>query len=770
MATRKIKTTARRREVRRTIERPNRQWLRWFNRHEVYLTVLHVVLFTTLSSLMVISGRGRLPNEEGQPVTEPVISRVRFESIDKEATAANVEKEPAYYKPNTIFFDTIRDRLMDLVGLAADKNIQSIQNIPEEQVKSLQLTDLALEKLRDFVDQDTPSKSWLDLVDQFISDLSGLAILSESDIARERENKALAIMILHPKDSAREQRDYLIFSQKDAEKDSFLKSRIDGINQFPKALRAVVLAVVINKIEPTYVWDEKETQHQRDKAKTRPDIIVKQTFEPNDVLVQVGVEQQRTITDLDIRLIKAERLAYQQQLNPVNRAAIVIGNVAVVLILASSLWMYFATYYERIVANAMRGLAIMTLLLLAQGLGLALSSFGSEFVYFSCILPTLAVSIVLAIAYDQRFALAVGAIHSLLVTFGLDLPLGFLLVLLVGVAVAVKQLYEVRSRSKLVLAGLWTGMAMSISVVLIGFMDRPLHVPGEHMRIGLDAVWVLAAAFVAGLLVHGILPGIERLFSITTSMTLKELNDISHPLLRKLADQAPGTHLHSLTIGDMGETAADAIGADGLMCRVGAMYHDIGKINKPAYFVENQGGGPNKHNKLSPAMSLLIIVGHVKDGIEMAREYHLPPAIRHFIESHHGTTLVEYFYHAAKKQQQSDTAAKPEPSEFEFRYPGPKPRTKEAAIIMLCDSIESAARTMTAATEPTPARLEQLVHQIANKRLMDGQFDECNLTLQELSKIEQSITKTLCAIYHRRIAYPSDQDESETQVEGAESA
>jgi hypothetical protein len=181
------------------------------------------------------------------------------------------------------------------------------------------------------------------------------------------------------------------------------------------------------------------------------------------------------------------------------------------------------------------------------------------------------------------------------------------------------------------------------------------------------------------------------------------------------------------------------------------MYHDIGKINKPAYFIENQAGGPNRHAKLSPAMSLLIIVGHVKDGVEMAREYGLPPAVRHFIESHHGTTLVEYFYHAARQQQDAQHA--PPPDEFEFRYPGPRPQTTEAAILMLGDSIESAVRSL---DTPTAPRIEHLVQQIANKRLADGQFHACNLTLQQLFKIQESMTKTLTAMYHGRIKYPSD--------------
>jgi putative nucleotidyltransferase with HDIG domain len=260
-----------------------------------------------------------------------------------------------------------------------------------------------------------------------------------------------------------------------------------------------------------------------------------------------------------------------------------------------------------------------------------------------------------------------------------------------------------------------------------------------------------------GLLVQGALPAIERLFRVTTSMTLKELNDGTLPLLRRLAQEAPGTYQHSLRIADMAEAAAEAIGANSLLCKVGAMYHDIGKINKPQYFIENQAGGPSRHQGLSPAMSLMIIVGHVKDGVELAREYRLPPQLRQFIETHHGTTLVEYFYHAAKQQRVD--AAEPAPSEFEFRYPGPKPQSKEAAILMLCDAIESASRAM---PEPTAARLEALVRTMSQKRLNDGQFDECSITLQDLHRIEVSITKTLIAMYHGRIAYPKDEATAKT--------
>jgi len=248
---------------------------------------------------------------------------------------------------------------------------------------------------------------------------------------------------------------------------------------------------------------------------------------------------------------------------------------------------------------------------------------------------------------------------------------------------------------------------------------------------------------------------IERAFDITTGMTLIELRDPKQPLLRELQQRAPGTYNHSLNVASIAEAAADAVGADPLRTYVGALYHDVGKMNKPEYFVENQSGGINKHDKLSPAMSLLVIVGHVKDGVELAREYALPRSLFPFIEQHHGTTLVEFFYHRARKQAEEQAGGaddKDMPSEIEYRYPGPKPQSKETAILMLADAVESATRTL---SEPTPSRIDALVRSLANKRLMDGQFDECDLTLRELSAIVESISKTVASIYHGRIAYPA---------------
>lgn len=231
------------------------------------------------------------------------------------------------------------------------------------------------------------------------------------------------------------------------------------------------------------------------------------------------------------------------------------------------------------------------------------------------------------------------------------------------------------------------------------------------------------------------------------------MGDPAHPLLQELARRAPGTYNHSINVAALGEAAAETIGANGLLVRVGAYFHDIGKMLKPEYFVENQGLGPNPHGALVPAMSTLVIISHVKDGVELARRHHLPKSIIDFIEQHHGTTLVAYFYGQAAKLC-ADDPDQGDVDETTFRYPGPKPQTKEAAVMMLADAAESASRTL---IDPTPSRIENLVHEIALNKLLDGQFDECGLTLRELRLIEESLVKSINAFYHTRVKYPDQQ-------------
>jgi len=365
-------------------------------------------------------------------------------------------------------------------------------------------------------------------------------------------------------------------------------------------------------------------------------------------------------------------------------------------------------------------------------------------------IPMLLFGMTVAIAYNQEIALLLTAAVGLIVVLLLGQGLPLFVILVAATATAVLMLRRVRSRVKLVYVGLCAGMVAMLTAIGVNVVDgQPLD-----QAILWDAGKFFLWGLMAGFAMTGLLPFIETLFGVLTEISLLELGDVAHPLLQELVRRAPGTYNHSINVASMAEAAAENIGARGLLLRVGAYFHDIGKMLKPQYFVENQGDAKNRHESLVPAMSTLIIIAHVKDGADLARQYHLPRSIINFIQQHHGTTLVEYFYERANEDSQADpdgTAI----DENTFRYPGPKPQTKEAGILMLADAVESASRVL---VEPTPSRIESLVEEIAMKRLLDGQLDECGLTLQEVRVVQDSLVKSLIAVYHGRVKYPGQRN------------
>ena len=258
------------------------------------------------------------------------------------------------------------------------------------------------------------------------------------------------------------------------------------------------------------------------------------------------------------------------------------------------------------------------------------------------------------------------------------------------------------------------------------------------------------AALHAGLLLltYPMLWGAERLFGVTTDVTLLELSGTDHPLLRELQANAPGTFSHTMQVAALADAAAASIGANRLLARVGALYHDVGKLARPQYFVENQSRGENPHATLSPNLSAKIIADHVREGQELALQYRLPAVVRAFIPMHHGTMRIEYFYQQALKAHKDGD---PPVEESDFRYGGPRPETREAAILMLADGVEAAARSL---DDPAPHRIEALVNQIVDARRSDGQLDRSPLTFEDLRVIRETLTRSLVSHYHGRIKYP----------------
>src|SRR5581483_162758 len=294
---------------------------------------------------------------------------------------------------------------------------------------------------------------------------------------------------------------------------------------------------------------------------------------------------------------------------------------------------------------------------------------------------------------------------------------------------------NVRTRTQLVQVATAAGLVYFAMTVATGLLT------GQTCALMLtDALRHFMWGSLSGFLLTGLLPVVERCFGIVTDISLLELADGSHPLLQELVRRAPGTYTHSMTVATLAEAAAEAIGANPLLVRVGSYFHDVGKMLKPQYFIENQAG-ENRHHQLEPALSTLVIIGHVKDGLALAHQYSLPRPIVDFIAQHHGTTLVEYFYREAMKLQEA--TGQGADLESCFRYPGPRPQNRENGILMLADAVESTSRTL---SYSTPGSLQKLVHDLLMKRLLDGQFEQSGLTLTELHRIEASLSKSLIAL------------------------
>ncbi|MEK4850562.1 HDIG domain-containing metalloprotein [Paenibacillus sp. FSL H7-0756] len=315
--------------------------------------------------------------------------------------------------------------------------------------------------------------------------------------------------------------------------------------------------------------------------------------------------------------------------------------------------------------------------------------------------------------------------------------------------VAIFSTHRAGQRSTLLKGGIMVSLLGCLTVAILTMLSGGVW--NET-----NTLYALGFSFAGGLLtavlVIGLMPFFEVTFGILSALKLVELSNPNHPLLRKLLTETPGTYHHSVMVGNLSEAAAEAIGADGLLCRVGSYYHDIGKTKRPFYFIENQNNMENPHDSIEPKLSKSIIVAHARDGVEMQKEYKLPKPIRDIAEQHHGTTFLHYFYHKALKLAE-DKGVEPDFTEEDFRYPGPKAQSKESAVVGIADSVEAAVRSL---RKPTVVQVETMIEKIIKSRLDDHQFDECDLTLKELDIISRTLKETVMGIFHSRIEYPED--------------
>jgi cyclic-di-AMP phosphodiesterase PgpH len=508
--------------------------------------------------------------------------------------------------------------------------------------------------------------------------------------------------------------------------------------------RSVSISLAQKLIIPNLVFNKSETDRRRGKIlqETRP--------------VFFQIKKGETIVGEGEKIDEAALTKIQLQFRHQAGLEILLTSLGLVL-----LWGLFVYMAWRLAADSLKGklnnwrdLIFLTTMLALSFLTIRTADFIAQ-IFVGGIpgitprntllaIPLAAAPMMVSLVLGPLPAILFTLIQASLTALFLDVGPGLSLYFAIAGLWSAQSQRTCHNRWDLIRLGFFLGLLNIGSSLALQMMQARLF----YWETIVNMFFGFSGGVLSGIVVTGFSPLVEKLFAYTTDMRLLERANMDQPLLRELMVQAPGTYHHSIIVGNMVEAAAEAIGAKPLLARVSAYYHDIGKAPKPLYFIENQMGGENKHEKLAPSMSSLILISHIKDGVEKARRHKLEPPIVDIIEQHHGTSLISYFYKKALELKGDDPG---QVSSEDFRYPGPKPQTREAGLVMLADAIEAASRTL---VDPTPARIQGLVSKMINNAFADGQLDECELTLKDLNQIAGSFNKILNGIFHHRIEYP----------------
>ena len=579
-----------------------------------------------------------------------------------------------------------------------------------------------------------------------IEPLKMTGIISENDLAQLKLRPSHRISVRDPSDDSVRWSNSTVAAvlPRDVLTDSGVIGRNWPSSDEWTSIRPMMASWLATNLPTTLRFDDQARQQAlrdaRDNVRDQYDY-----FNRNQVLVEPG----QVIDEERLDVLHAEYDEIERSISLGQRLIRLGTNFLMILVLAVLIGYYLVRNEARLARSASQ----LGVYLVAIVVAIAIGRFVASGSWRGEVIPVIVTVMILAIAYDQVFAALTGFVLSLILTLSTVNDLGQFVLLMSVSATSVLPLSQVSSRSTLIKVGFLVALTYFVMSWGTGIMQtQSLAGIWTDQTLLFGSLRGAACCLAAGYLVAGSLPFIESSFGVVTDISLLELSDISHPMLQELIRRAPGTYNHSVSVATIGEAAADRIGANGLLVRVGAYFHDIGKMMKPEYFVENMSEGDKSlHKDLAPAMSTLIIIGHVKDGVELAVQHNLPQQLIDFIEQHHGTTLVQYFFHEAAKQADQQPGHRTDAEEASFRYPGPKPQSREAGVMMLADAVESASRTL---SDPAPKRIESLVRKIVMERLLDNQLEDSRLTMTEVHAIEESLTKSLIAIYHGRIKYP----------------
>lgn len=498
-------------------------------------------------------------------------------------------------------------------------------------------------------------------------------------------------------------------------------------SKFIKSARDAALNLIKGQIKPNFLYDKEKTEELKKQATKNVQPVM---IQKNQIIVKEGEPISETQIDIlnDLGLLNDSGFDWY----------IYIALGAFVGLVQFLQWLFLKRYFIEIFDDTSKILLISIINISALILARCLS------VATPYLIPLACAPMLLTLLLNYKVSLTLSILNVILISSIVDFNIEITLIAILNAIIGATIIKKMQQRNDI----LYSSIYIVVFNVMLSF-TMGLLLSNNILDVVKKAGLIGVAGMLSAVLTIGFLPFFESTFDIVTVIKLLELSNPNHPLMKKILMETPGTYHHSVLVGNLAEVAAEEVGGNSVLARIAAYYHDVGKTKRPYFFKENQIGKENPHDKISPNLSTLIITSHVKDGLEMAKEYNMPKVIQDIIAQHHGTTLVKYFYYTAKKGAENPDDI----NEEDFRYPGPIPQSKEAGIIMLADGVEAAVRSI---TDPTQGKIEEMVNNIIKDKLNTGQLDHCDLTLKDVDRIRKSFLNTLNGIYHKRIEYPSD--------------
>lgn len=603
---------------------------------------------------------------------------------------------------------------LDVTVMAnAEESVSAVFRVAKTMAaeKSVASDEQKINKIRDLLTLDLPKNV-----------VNSLVSLSESELL-QTEDGTRSIL-----------RKYLQRGIRDDDLDIARKQIVIEIEEMglSKNSETVVAGISQMLLKPNFILNVRETEKRKQIALANVE-PVRDTVKKGQVLVRRG----DVVTLEQIHAIEEVGL-YKGQLSELRIFGLSIFVLVIMGLVLGYLHKFAYSLYTNDLYLVLMGLILLVILLLGKA-----AHYYSDFAA-----PIAAGSLLTAILIDTRLGLLLSVVLAMMYGIIIENDLRAVATTLVGCMVGVYSVSKASHGYSLTRTGVWIAAVNFLVIAATGFVDQV-----GNMQILIQGLFGIFGGIASAVVTTGLLPYLEHSFKITTPIKLLELAKPNHPLQKRLLIDAPGTYHHSILVSNLVETAAEAIGADSVIARVAAYYHDIGKLKRPYFFIENQVGAENPHDKIAPSLSKLIITSHIKDGIDLCREYKLPQVLIDIVQQHHGTMLVSYFYNRATEIDHSECII-----ETDFRYEGPKPQTKEAALVMLADACEAAVRSI---AKPNVNRIEAIIRKIIRERLTDGQLDECSLTLKDLNVIGDIFIRVLSSMFHTRIEYPDALQEFE---------